>query len=51
MPDKKEQRHTLRADGLEKSFKTKKVVKSVSFEVKTGEVIGLLGPNGAGKND
>ncbi len=39
----------LRADNLVKSFKNKSVVKSVSFSVKTGSVIGLLGPNGAGK--
>ena len=39
----------LRAVGLEKSFKTRQVVRSVSFSVKTGEVVGLLGPNGAGK--
>ena len=39
----------LQAVGLEKSFKSRQVVKSVSFSVKTGEVVGLLGPNGAGK--
>ncbi|HHI98183.1 MAG TPA: LPS export ABC transporter ATP-binding protein [Thermodesulfatator atlanticus] len=40
---------TLRAEGLEKSFKKRKVVKGVSLEVRSGEVVGLLGPNGAGK--
>ncbi len=39
----------LRAEQLERSFKQRKVVKSVSFSVKQGEVVGLLGPNGAGK--
>ena len=39
----------LSADCLQKSFKTRKVVKSVSFNVKEREVVGLLGPNGAGK--
>lgn len=41
--------HQLAAVSLQKSFKQKRVVKSVSFSVKTGEVVGLLGPNGAGK--
>ncbi len=39
----------LRAVALEKSFKARQVVKSASFSVRTGEVVGLLGPNGAGK--
>lgn len=42
-------RTSLRAEKLSKSFKSKQVVKTVSFSVKTGEVVGLLGPNGAGK--
>ena len=32
-----------------KSYKGRKVVKSISLEVNQGEIIGLLGPNGAGK--
>ena len=40
---------TLRATNLTKNFKTRQVVKSVSFTVAQGEVVGLLGPNGAGK--
>ena len=39
----------LKAVELKKTFKSKEVVKSVSFEVKMGQVVGLLGPNGAGK--
>ena len=39
----------LRAEKLNKSFKSRQVVKDISFTVKKGEVVGLLGPNGAGK--
>jgi lipopolysaccharide export system ATP-binding protein len=39
----------LRASGLVKSFRGRKVVKGVAIEVRAGEVVGLLGPNGAGK--
>ncbi|MGL5682883.1 MAG: ATP-binding cassette domain-containing protein [Marinifilaceae bacterium] len=36
-------------DNLSKSFSKVKAVDAISFEAKTGQVIGLLGPNGAGK--
>lgn len=39
----------LEIKGISKSFKDRKVVKDVHFEVESGFVIGLLGPNGAGK--
>jgi len=39
----------LFAEGLEKTFRRRKVVRGVSFSVAPGEVVGLLGPNGAGK--
>ena len=40
---------TLYLKNLEKSYSNRRVVKSVSLSVRSGEVIGLLGPNGAGK--
>ncbi|QIW15515.1 LPS export ABC transporter ATP-binding protein [Pasteurellaceae bacterium RH1A] len=40
---------TLYAENLAKSYKSRQVVKDVSFNVKAGEIVGLLGPNGAGK--
>jgi len=39
----------LEAVNLQKRYKSRTVVKSVSLEVNSGEVVGLLGPNGAGK--
>ncbi len=39
----------LSATGLEKSYRKRKVVSSLSISITSGEVVGLLGPNGAGK--
>src|SRR3972149_6531369 len=39
----------LQVRSLSKSFRGRKVVRDVSLEVGSGEIIGLLGPNGAGK--
>lgn len=39
----------LRAEGLQKTYKSRKVVNGVSVEIAPGEIVGLLGPNGAGK--
>lgn len=39
----------LSAKNLKKSYKSRTVVKDVSFSVASNEVVGLLGPNGAGK--
>jgi lipopolysaccharide export system ATP-binding protein len=40
---------TLVAKNLAKSYKARQVVRDVSLEVSTGQIVGLLGPNGAGK--
>jgi len=39
----------LNATGLRKSYKSRTVVRDLSVDVRSGEVVGLLGPNGAGK--
>ena len=40
---------SLQAVGLEKRYRSRQVVRGLSLEVASGEVVGLLGPNGAGK--
>ncbi len=39
----------LSASNLSKKYKSRTVLKDLSLEVASGEVVGLLGPNGAGK--
>lgn len=40
---------TFESQGIEKSYRSRCVVKGVSLGVQAGEIVGLLGPNGAGK--
>jgi lipopolysaccharide export system ATP-binding protein len=39
----------LSAHSLQKSYRSRQVVRDLSLEIYSGEVVGLLGPNGAGK--
>jgi lipopolysaccharide export system ATP-binding protein len=39
----------LSAQGLQKRFRSRAVVREFDFELQQGKVVGLLGPNGAGK--
>jgi lipopolysaccharide export system ATP-binding protein len=41
--------NNLQVNHLSKSYKSRQVVKDVSFHIESGEIVGLLGPNGAGK--
>lgn len=39
----------IKVRNISKSYSGKQVIKNISMDVKSGQVIGLLGPNGAGK--
>lgn len=41
---------TISVQNLTKTYGIQKAVDDITFEVKTGEVVGFLGPNGAGKS-
>lgn len=40
---------TLQVEDISKSYRSRKIVQSLSLSIRSGEVVGLLGPNGAGK--
>src|SRR5215216_75855 len=43
------QPEVLVAEGLQKSYGTRRALQGLTFTLKAGHILGLLGPNGAGK--
>ncbi|HRW61989.1 MAG TPA: gliding motility-associated ABC transporter ATP-binding subunit GldA [Bacteroidales bacterium] len=41
---------SIQVNELTKIYGTQKAIDSISFEIKTGEIVGFVGPNGAGKS-
>ena len=40
---------SIKIENITKIYGAQKAVDEISFEIKSGEIVGFLGPNGAGK--
>ncbi|TDW45986.1 ABC-type lipopolysaccharide export system ATPase subunit [Flavobacterium sp. 270] len=43
-------KHILEIDGIQKSFKERRILSDIYLKCETGEIVGLLGRNGSGKS-